>query len=69
VIALVNAHMILLSRRLLYTALTRGKQLVVLVGQQRAIQLACKAGRDELRVTGLEEKLRSASEEDVPEWC
>lgn len=42
VIVLLSEHHLLLSRPLLYTAMTRGKRLVVLVGQRRAIERATK---------------------------
>lgn len=43
VIALTTQHRIMLQRRLLYTAVTRGKQLVVIVGQRRAVELAVQS--------------------------
>ncbi|RAP34152.1 ATP-dependent RecD-like DNA helicase [Candidatus Marinamargulisbacteria bacterium SCGC AG-439-L15] len=48
-----TAHYVLLNRQLLYTGVTRGKQLVVLVGSKRALSIAVK--RDEVfkRYTGL----------------
>ncbi len=42
VIVLLSEHHLLLSRPLLYTAMTRGRRLVVLVGQRRAIERAAK---------------------------
>ena len=40
-------HYAMLQRNLLYTGLTRGKKLVILVGQRKAIAIAVKneAGR------------------------
>jgi exodeoxyribonuclease V alpha subunit len=40
VIPLHTQHFVMLQRNLLYTGLTRGKRLVVLVGQRRALELA-----------------------------
>lgn len=34
----------MLQRNLLYTGLTRGKRLVVLVGQRKAVAIAARAG-------------------------
>jgi exodeoxyribonuclease V alpha subunit len=51
-------HYILLSKRLLYTGITRGKQLVVLVGQDKALKIAVNSTRGEQRITGLETRLR-----------
>lgn len=42
VIVMHNAHFVLLNRALLYTALTRAKQLVVLIGDPRAMARAAK---------------------------
>ena len=42
VIVLHNAHYVLLNRALLYTALTRAKQLVVLLGDPRAMARAAR---------------------------
>ena len=42
VIPLVTQHYTMLARNLLYTGITRGKKLVVLVGQRRALAIAVK---------------------------
>ncbi|MFO0695623.1 MAG: ATP-dependent RecD-like DNA helicase [Polyangiales bacterium] len=47
VVVLHSAHFVLLSRALLYTALTRGKRLVVLLGEKRAFELAVRNARTE----------------------
>jgi len=52
-------HYPLLRRNLLYTAVTRGKRLVVLVGGRRAVKRAVTQTGDLLRYTGLRERLRS----------
>jgi len=52
-------HYPLLRRNLLYTAVTRGKRLVVLVGGRRAVRRAVTQTGDLLRYTGLRERLRS----------
>jgi exodeoxyribonuclease V alpha subunit len=47
VIPVMTQHYAMLQRNLLYTGLTRGKKLVILVGQRKAIAIAIKneAGR------------------------
>lgn len=47
VIPVMTQHYAMLQRNLLYTGLTRGKKLVILVGQRKAIAIAVKneAGR------------------------
>ena len=42
VIPLVTAHAALLGRTLLYTAFTRARQLVVIVGQKKALSMAVR---------------------------
>ncbi len=58
VVPLLTQHYILLQRNLLYTAVTRGRQLVVLVGTRKALALAVKNETPRLRCTALEERLR-----------
>jgi exodeoxyribonuclease V alpha subunit len=60
VIPLLTAHFVMLSRNLLYTAVTRGKRLVVLVADPRALALALSQTRKEERLTGLATRLRGA---------
>ena len=47
VIPVLTQHYVMLQRNLLYTGVTRGRRLVVLVGQRRALAIAVKtaAGR------------------------
>jgi exodeoxyribonuclease V alpha subunit len=51
----------MLSRNLIYTAVTRGKKLVVLVADPRAITLALAETRKEERKTYLAERLQGKS--------
>ncbi len=62
VIPVVTAHFVMLSKNLVYTAVTRGKQLVVLVADPRALRLAVSgtAQRREQRATRLSLRIRSA---------
>jgi exodeoxyribonuclease V alpha subunit len=53
VIPLLTSHAPMLSRTLLYTALTRARQLVVLVGQSKALSLAIRDWRQTPRYTAL----------------
>jgi exodeoxyribonuclease V alpha subunit len=50
-------HYVMLSRNLLYTGLTRAKQLAILVGSKKAIGLAVRQVRDQQRYTMLHEHL------------
>ncbi|MDP3058012.1 MAG: ATP-binding domain-containing protein, partial [bacterium] len=46
-------HYLMLQRNLLYTAVTRAKELVVLVGTKKAVAIAVRNNKTEKRYTGL----------------
>jgi exodeoxyribonuclease V alpha subunit len=52
-------HFVMLQRNLLYTAVTRGKRLVVLVGSRKALALAVRNADVTLRCSGLAHRLRA----------
>jgi hypothetical protein len=60
VIPLLTQHYAMLQRNLVYTGLTRGKQLVVLVGQKKALAMAVKNHLGRRRYTKLAEWLAPA---------
>ena len=57
VIPIMMQHYMMLRRNLLYTGITRGKQMVVLVGQKKAIGMAVKGRVEGRRWSKLEEWL------------
>ncbi|MCW3488645.1 SF1B family DNA helicase RecD2 [Dethiobacter alkaliphilus] len=57
VLPVVTQHYILLQRNLLYTAITRAKELVVLVGTKKALAIAVKNNKVEARYTRLAARL------------
>ena len=57
VIPLTTQHYPMLQRNLVYTGVTRGKRLVVLVGQRKALAIAVKGGRVRRRWSKLREWL------------
>jgi len=59
VIPLAMQQYMLLQRNLIYTALTRGKKLVVLIGQSKAMATAVRNNRTEQRFCGLLARLTS----------
>ena len=65
VIPLAMQQYMLLQRNLVYTGITRGKKLVVLIGQRKALGMAVKNNRTENRFSGLFERL-IASEGKLP---
>lgn len=58
VLPVLTSQYIMLQRNLLYTAVTRAKQLVVLVGTKKAIAIAVRNNRAAERNTALKERLR-----------
>jgi exodeoxyribonuclease V alpha subunit len=58
VIPITTQHFSMLTRNLLYTGLTRGRKLVVLVGQRKAVAMAVRNVSAEPRWTWLREALR-----------
>jgi len=57
IVPVLTQHYLLLRRNLLYTAVTRGKQLVVLVGTKKALAIAVKNTDTHERYTGLSARL------------
>jgi exodeoxyribonuclease V alpha subunit len=57
VVPMMTQHYLMLQRNLLYTAVTRAKQLVVLVGQRRAIGIAVRNNQVTQRYSGLSVRL------------
>ncbi len=58
VIALHDQHWVMLQRNLLYTAVTRGRRLVVIVGTRRAMARAVRNASQQRRYTRLTGRLR-----------
>jgi len=58
VIGLASQHYVMLQRNLLYTAVTRGIRLVVIVGDKKALGMAVRNDRIRRRCTRLAERLR-----------
>ncbi len=61
VIPLAMQHYLLLQRNLIYTAVTRGKRLVVIIGQTRALRMAVENARATRRLTNLSARLAGAT--------
>jgi len=59
VVPLAMQQYLLLQRNLVYTAITRGKQLVVLIGQRHALATAIRNNQSSRRYSGLLGRLRS----------
>jgi exodeoxyribonuclease V alpha subunit len=61
VIPLATQQRLLLQRNLVYTGVTRGKRLVVVVGQRKALAIAVRNNRTEQRFSGLLARLTKAN--------
>ncbi len=61
VVPVLTSHYVMLQRNLLYTAVTRAKELVVLVGTRRAIAIAVRNDKISDRHTALDTRLREQS--------
>jgi exodeoxyribonuclease V alpha subunit len=57
VVPLAMQHYLLLQRNLVYTGITRGRRLVVLVGQRKALATAIRNDRAAERFSGLYDRL------------
>ena len=60
VVPIHTQHYMMLQRNLLYTAVTRGKNLVLLVGTKKAIAIAVKKMESSKRITTLKDRLVGA---------
>ena len=61
IIPVLTQHYAMLQRNLLYTGVTRGKRLVVLVGQKKAVAIAVRNASGRRRRSKLAEWLRPCS--------
>lgn len=57
VIPVLTQHYVLLQRNLIYTGITRGKQLVILVGSKKALNIAVSNNKMQKRFTYLAQRL------------
>ncbi|MFO0758034.1 MAG: ATP-dependent RecD-like DNA helicase [Byssovorax sp.] len=60
IVPILTQHYVMLSRNLIYTAVTRGKKLVVLVADPQAVKLALAEVRKEERRTWLGKRIKRA---------
>jgi len=61
VVPVLTQHYTMLARNLIYTGITRGKRLVVIVGQKKAIAMAVRNARGRRRWSKLRERLAEAA--------
>jgi exodeoxyribonuclease V alpha subunit len=58
IVPLMTQHYVMLQRNLLYTAMTRGKELVILIGTRKALKIALKNDKPHRRLSSLTHRLR-----------
>jgi len=58
IMPILTQHYMLLQRNLLYTAVTRGKKLVILIGTKKALGIALRNNKPQERYTKLKERLQ-----------
>jgi exodeoxyribonuclease V alpha subunit len=63
IVPVATQHYLLLQRNLVYTAMTRGRRFVVLVGQKKALAIAVQNERASARCSGLYDRLRANQSE------
>jgi exodeoxyribonuclease V alpha subunit len=59
VIPLSTQHYVMLARNLIYTGVTRGKKLVIIIGQPKALAMAVKNAKHNQRLTNLQARLKA----------
>ena len=57
IIPILTQHYVLLQRNLIYTAVTRGRELVVMVGTKKALAIGIKNQKTQKRYTYLRQRL------------
>ena len=57
IVTMLSQHYMMLNKNLLYTAMTRAKKLLVIVGSRKALEMAVANYRSEVRYTRLKERL------------
>lgn len=62
VVLMTTQHFKMLQRNLLYTAITRGKRLVCLLGTSKAVSMAIRNTEIRQRRTGLKDRLRASTQ-------
>lgn len=65
IIPVVTQHYMMLKKNLIYTGITRGKKLVILIGQKKALAIAIKTKQKEKRWTNLKLKIKNAMQDQM----
>jgi hypothetical protein len=68
VIPILSQHYVLLQRNLIYTAVTRGRKLVILVGTRKALAMGIKNDKTKRRYTASAEEVEFLTEIMPQSW-
>ncbi|NTU53311.1 MAG: ATP-dependent RecD-like DNA helicase [Chlorobiaceae bacterium] len=68
VIPLAMQHFTMLERNLIYTAVTRGRKLVVIVTEPKALAIAIQNCKSKRRLTGLVQRLKNSGIQNWQNW-
>ena len=63
IMPVLTQHFVMLQRNLIYTGMTRAKKLLILIGSQKAVDIAVRNTRKKPRFSNLALRLRQAAEE------
>ena len=63
IVPILNQHFVMLRRNLIYTAMTRARKLLVLIGGRKAVEMAVRNARTEVRSSQLLKRLRDIRRE------
>jgi exodeoxyribonuclease V alpha subunit len=66
ILPVMTQHFVLLQRNLIYTGVTRAKELVVLIGTKQALAIALRNDRPQKRMTRLRDRMQGNGEFGVP---
>jgi exodeoxyribonuclease V alpha subunit len=61
IVPLLKAHFMMLQRNLIYTAITRGRKKVFIIGEPAAYAMAVRNAESKTRTTHLREKIATAA--------
>jgi exodeoxyribonuclease V alpha subunit len=59
ILPVMTQHYIMLQRNLIYTAITRGRELVIMIGSRKALAIAIRNNRIQKRYTRLKQRLQN----------
>ncbi|MCX5817419.1 MAG: ATP-binding domain-containing protein, partial [Proteobacteria bacterium] len=65
IIPVLTQHYMLLQRNLIYTGITRGKKLVILIGTKKALSIAINNNKPQKRYTMLRERLMNKCSDEL----